>query len=76
MLQEKLGYEKGSLLCAILLNEKADLSEETKELYQKNGYGHILAISGLHISFIGVGIFQALRKLGARYGVSSLISIL
>ena len=75
MLQDKLGYEKGSLLCAMLLNEKGDLQEETKELYQKNGYGHVLAISGLHISFIGVGIFQMLRKLGIGYGVSSIISV-
>ncbi len=32
-------------------------------LYQKSGISHILAISGLHITFLGMGIFQLLRKL-------------
>jgi len=75
LLREKMGDEKGNILCAILLNEKDALQEEIKELYQKNGYGHILAISGLHVSFIGVGIFQILRKLGIGYGGSGFISI-
>ena len=73
-LQENMGEEKGKILCAILLNEKGDLQEEVKELYQKNGYGHILAISGLHISFIGIGIFHLLRKIGIGYRMSAFIS--
>ena len=74
-IRTEMGEEKGNILCAILLNEKDDLDEDIKELYQKNGYGHILAISGLHISFIGVGIYHILRKIGAGYGVSALISM-
>ena len=46
----------------MLLGEKSVLSEETKELYQNAGISHILAISGLHISMIGMGLYAFLRK--------------
>lgn len=54
--------DDAGILCAMLLGEKAYLPEEEKELYQKTGIGHMLAISGLHISFLGAGLFFFLRK--------------
>lgn len=76
-LQQQLGEKNGTILSAMLLAEKAELDSDIKELYQKNGISHILAISGLHISFIGMGIYQVLRKrMGVSYGVSGLISVL
>ena len=47
---------------AILLGEKQELDSMIKQLYQENGISHILAISGLHISLIGMGIYRFLRK--------------
>lgn len=38
------------------------MDAEIKELYQKNGIGHVLAISGLHISFIGLSVYQIFEK--------------
>ena len=35
------------MLSAILLGEKSGLDLEMKKLYQKNGLGHLLAISGV-----------------------------
>lgn len=71
----ELGEEHGGILCAMLLSEKGEMDEEIKELYQKNGYGHLLAISGLHISFVGLGIYHILRKLGMGYGLAGIISV-
>ena len=34
-----------------------------KELYQVNGIGHILAISGLHLSFAGLGVYRIARRM-------------
>lgn len=50
------------IFCAVLLGEKQDLDAEVKSLYEKNGISHILAISGLHISLIGLGFYHFLRK--------------
>nr|WP_279327675.1 ComEC/Rec2 family competence protein [Dorea longicatena] len=42
-----MGERDGSALAAILLGEKSGMDQEMKELYQVNGIGHILAISGV-----------------------------
>ena len=42
-----LGEEKGGMISAILLGEKREVNPKWKELYQVNGIGHILAISGV-----------------------------
>lgn len=57
-------YEErdGGILKAVLLGDKSSLREEDQLLYQKAGISHLLAISGLHISMIGVSFYQLLRK--------------
>lgn len=57
-----LPEEEAGIVAAMLLGDKSSLSEEVKNLYQKNGIAHILAISGLHISLIGAGLFFFLRR--------------
>ena len=54
-------------MSAILLGDKSGLDEEMKKLYQKNGIGHLLAISGLHMSFIGMGIYGIFRRIGVSF---------
>ncbi len=49
---------------AMVLGEKSRLSADIRELYQKNGIAHLLAVSGLHISMIGLGAFGIFRKIG------------
>lgn len=63
------------LLSAILMGNKEQIDTDVKELYQKNGISHILAISGLHISFIGYGVYMCLKKLGMGYGFSGTIAV-
>ena len=49
---------------AMLLGEKTNLEDEVKIRYQMAGIIHILAISGLHISVLGIGFFDLLKKAG------------
>ena len=60
----QMGKTHGAMLSAILLGEKSGLDPEMKKLYQKNGLGHLLAISGLHMSLIGMSVYRLLRKMG------------
>ena len=64
MLIGQLGEYYGGTMSAVLLGDKSSLDGEMKKLYQKNGIGHLLAISGLHMSFIGMGIYSLLRRTG------------
>lgn len=57
-----LNKKEAGTLIAMLLGEKYLLEEEIKQLYQTGGISHILAISGLHVSLIGLGIFWLLKK--------------
>ena len=75
MLVEYMGEEQGNVLSAMLLGEKSEMDGEIKELYQKSGIGHVLAISGLHISFIGLGIYQSLRKIGLPFVVAGVLAL-
>lgn len=57
-----LGEEGAGVISSMLLGERALLSEETRELYRHGGISHVLAISGLHVSMIGMALYELLRK--------------
>lgn len=61
------------VLAAIALGEKAYLAEEIKELYSSQGIAHVMAVSGLHISVIGMGLYSLMRR-RMRYISSAAIS--
>lgn len=61
-LYKALPQKEASILAKMLLGASSGLDKEVKELYQRNGIVHILSISGLHITMIGMGIYRLLRK--------------
>lgn len=63
-LYEVFPEKEASIMAAILLGEKGDVDEEIRALYERNGIVHILSISGLHITIIGMGLYKLLRKAG------------
>lgn len=65
---------KNGIIGAIILGDKTDLDSDIKELYSVSGIAHILAISGLHISFIGMAIYRLLRR-RFRFPFSAAVSI-
>lgn len=86
-LREKLGEvyfellpeKEAGTLSAMILGEKAGLPKEVREIYQQAGLGHLLAISGLHISIAGMGIYQGVmllrgsKRLAAAAGIGALV---
>ncbi|MBU3840590.1 MAG: DNA internalization-related competence protein ComEC/Rec2 [Candidatus Ruminococcus intestinipullorum] len=71
-----LGESHGGIMSAILLGIKGEMDSQIKTLYQKSGIAHILSISGLHMSFLGLGFYQILRKVGVPFWIAGCISIL
>lgn len=57
-----LNEQDASIMKAMLLGNRTDLDSKTSDMYRQSGIIHILAISGLHISIIGMGIYTLLRK--------------
>ncbi len=63
-LHEAFPEKEASILAKMLLGIGGGLDEEVRELYQDNGIVHILSISGLHITLLGMGFYKLLRRLG------------
>lgn len=47
---------------AVILGDKSDMDENVRDLYQDAGIAHLLAVSGLHVSMIGAGLYGFLRR--------------
>lgn len=62
-----------SVMKAMLLGEKGTLDAGIKELYRAGGIVHILAVSGLHLSVIGMGLHKLFRRIRVPYGVDVLL---
>ncbi len=58
----EISPEVGGTMAAMVLGDKTNLPDERYELYLDTGIGHILTLSGLHLSLLGVGLHGVLRK--------------
>lgn len=58
-----LPEKEAAIMTALLLGDRENLDVETKALYKRNGILHILSISSLHITIMGMGLYRLLRRL-------------
>lgn len=73
----RIAEEKDAgVVSAMLLGEKSGLAPELKKMYQKGGISHVLAISGLHISLLGMLLYNLLRKAGLSFGQAGIVGFL
>lgn len=61
-LEEYLPASDFGMMSAMTLGLKSELPQDTKEIFQKSGAAHILAISGLHITCIAMLLYNLLKK--------------
>ncbi|MBQ4176513.1 MAG: ComEC/Rec2 family competence protein [Lachnospiraceae bacterium] len=66
--------EDAAFLSAVLFGDRSGLGEDFLELYRKNGIAHLLAISGLHVSILGLGFYHSLQKGGCGFAVSGALA--
>lgn len=69
-----MGAQAAGVMADMALGEKSLLLAEIKDLYRSAGISHILAISGLHVSLLGMGVFSCLQKLGCPRKWNALLS--
>lgn len=55
--------DSGALLSALLLGERNNLSSQTRLDFKRIGISHILALSGMHLSILSLGITNFLTLL-------------
>lgn len=64
--------EDAGIYQAMVLGDKSGLAEDLQELYRRNGIAHLFAISGLHMSLLGMGAYRLIRKTGAGFLLAGL----
>lgn len=62
--QISLPEKEGGIITAMILGDKSLLDMDIKKMYQENGIGHLLAISGLHITILGMALYRLLERMG------------
>jgi competence protein ComEC len=72
--EAEAGDATGGILATMVLGDKTLLDTEVKRLYQICGISHILAISGLHISVLGVSVYRFLRRCSLRFWQASVLA--
>lgn len=60
--KQYMSPENAGILSAMVLGDKTSMDSEVKNLYRKSGIAHVLAISGLHISLLGMSLYRLLRR--------------
>ena len=61
-IDENFHEDKASILKGLLLGETSEIQAEIKEDFQASNISHVLAISGMHISYIIIGLQLLLKK--------------
>lgn len=74
--KELLPEKSAGILCALLLGDKTTLDDETQKLYRVSGIAHVLSISGLHCSLIGMGLYTILRKIKSPFILAVILTML
>lgn len=58
--------------CAVLFGDKSELDSDQKTLFQEQGIAHILSVSGLHISAVGLVTCGLLMRLTGSFALSGI----
>ena len=76
ILDQLLPPQDAGIYRALLTGDKSAMDEDIRSLYQENGIAHILAVSGLHLSILGLGVYELLRRFGRSKAASGIASAL
>ena len=66
----KLGEDYGGFLSGMVFGEKSHLSDGVKNSLYRTGIGHIMAVSGLHISVMAIFLMKIFKRLKVNKFVS------
>ena len=66
------------VFCAMMTGDRTGLDDSVRSLWRTGGVTHMLAISGLHLTLLGMGLYRLLRKMhlsirGAGFAVCALM---
>ena len=66
LIETAAAHDSRGVLKALIIGDRSEISPENREVFNRTGIGHLLAISGLHIGMVATLAFFAFRYLLAR----------
>lgn len=61
--KETLDEETSSILLGLILGNKDDIDENIEENFRSAGMAHILAVSGMHVTYVILGLSLIMKKI-------------
>lgn len=74
-IKDLLPPNQAALSNALLLGNKNDLSQETKDSFRSAGVSHIIVVSGLHLSVLTAFVFAIIKKVSKSKKLAAILSI-
>ncbi len=74
--ESTLPEKECGIITAMILGDKSVLDMDIKKLYQVSGIGHILAISGLHVTILGMALYRLLQNIGVPVKIRVVVCVL
>lgn len=68
--------ESAEILIGILLGTTENISEETIEDFKNSGLSHLMAVSGLNVSYVVIGVMFLLQRLKTGKRLAYIVSII
>jgi competence protein ComEC len=62
----------GAIASALITGDRGGIAEDDEQALRDSGLAHVLAIAGLHMALVGLGLFWAVRALLALFPVIAL----
>ena len=72
---EKAVPEQAGILCAMVVGEKSLLAQEDKNLLAAGSLSHMISISGMHLSLLGMLCFYLCQRLRLGIGPAAMVSV-
>jgi competence protein ComEC len=60
-IERSFSHDNGALLKALVVGDMSGISKEIRESFTAAGVNHVLSISGLHVSMLGLVVFWLIR---------------
>jgi len=76
LISRSLPGEQAALLQGLMLGERGEISSEIKASFARLGVIHVLAVSGLHVSFVVLVLMGVLGILRVPYGLRVVLTLI
>ncbi len=74
--QNTMSSDGAGVMMAAVLGDRSRFGEEIRTIWQQNGWMHLVTVSGLHLSFIAMGLYRRMRKMTVSIAIASVAALI